>query len=121
MLAGLPESGDYFSTFKIVLTLALVLPWLYASTWVNKDSVRVHMPQEFQVPRARPEIPGRDRGREGRLQIALRPLPARGHQHPTRWLVERQHQPVLIKDGDPGQVPLVPQFDVGRLCHVRPS
>jgi len=45
MLAAVPEAGSYFSVFKIIVILILLLPWLYASTWVNKDTVRVHASQ----------------------------------------------------------------------------
>ena len=42
LLADVPAQGNYFSPVKIALMAVLVLPWLYASTWVNKDSVHVH-------------------------------------------------------------------------------
>lgn len=45
MLAAVPEPGEYFSTFKIILMLILLPPWLYAATWINKDTVRVHASQ----------------------------------------------------------------------------
>ncbi len=42
ILAAVPEAGNYFSVFKVIVILILLLPWLYAATWVNKDTVRVH-------------------------------------------------------------------------------
>jgi len=45
MLAAVPEPGGYFSTFKIFLMLVLMVPWLRAATWLNKDAVRVHTSQ----------------------------------------------------------------------------
>ena len=45
LLASVPESGGYFSTFKIVSILVLALPWLYALPWINKDSAKVHLLQ----------------------------------------------------------------------------
>jgi len=43
-LAAAPPGG-YFSTVKILFTAALLLPWLYAATWISKDAVRVHTSQ----------------------------------------------------------------------------
>jgi type II secretory ATPase GspE/PulE/Tfp pilus assembly ATPase PilB-like protein len=45
MLAAVPEAGNYFSTLKILVMIVLMLPWLYASTWINKDAVTVHSNQ----------------------------------------------------------------------------
>jgi general secretion pathway protein E len=45
MLGAVPPSGAYFSIFKIIVILVVLLPWLYASTWINKDAVRVHASQ----------------------------------------------------------------------------
>lgn len=42
LLADAPASGDYFSPIKILVMVVLLLPWLYASTWVNKDAVHIH-------------------------------------------------------------------------------
>ncbi|KPK83981.1 MAG: hypothetical protein AMJ81_06835 [Phycisphaerae bacterium SM23_33] len=41
MLAGVPDLGGYFSILKIIVILPLLLPWLYAATWMNKDTARV--------------------------------------------------------------------------------
>ena len=37
----------YFSTFKIVVILLALLPWLYAATWMNKDARKVHTVGSF--------------------------------------------------------------------------
>ncbi len=42
MLAGAPPSGAFFSTFKPVFLLILLPPWLWAATWIDKDTRRVH-------------------------------------------------------------------------------
>ncbi|MDY7010526.1 MAG: ATPase, T2SS/T4P/T4SS family [Planctomycetota bacterium] len=41
-LGVISEPGGYFSVVKIFLILALILPWLWVSTWINKDAARVH-------------------------------------------------------------------------------
>jgi len=46
MLLGVaPPAGAFFSMFKIVLTVILVAPWLWASSWVNKDARYVRTSQ----------------------------------------------------------------------------
>ena len=42
LLAAVPPTGEYFSLFKILLMAAMLPPWLYAASWVNKDSKHVH-------------------------------------------------------------------------------
>lgn len=44
-LAAVPEAGNYFSVFKLVVMLILLPPWLYVATWINKDTLRVHAPR----------------------------------------------------------------------------
>jgi len=39
--AGVPGPGPYLSTVKPLFMLLLVMPWLYAATWMNKDTLRV--------------------------------------------------------------------------------
>ena len=45
LLGGAPPTGALFSTFKVVVLLLLLPPWLYAASWINKDSRRYHFPQ----------------------------------------------------------------------------
>ncbi|KKM60038.1 hypothetical protein LCGC14_1545870 [marine sediment metagenome] len=41
-LCSLTMLAAYFSTFKIIVILLLLFPWLYAATWMNRDTARVH-------------------------------------------------------------------------------
>ena len=45
VLAAVPESGSYLSTFQVGVMLILLPPWLYAATWIYKDALRVHASQ----------------------------------------------------------------------------
>jgi len=38
------EPGGYLSPVKLVLTIVLLLPWLYATPWVQKDAKKLHIP-----------------------------------------------------------------------------
>ncbi len=38
-------TGAFFSTFKPLLLVVLLPPWLYAATWIHKDAQRVHSVQ----------------------------------------------------------------------------
>ena len=42
MLAVAPPAGAFFSTLKPVVFLMLLVPWWVLSTWIDKDSRRVH-------------------------------------------------------------------------------
>lgn len=42
MLAVAPPVGAFFSTLKPVVFLMLLVPWWVLSTWIDKDSRRVH-------------------------------------------------------------------------------
>ena len=44
MLGVLP-TGGYFSLVKILVMIVLLLPWLYACTWVHRDTKAVHVSQ----------------------------------------------------------------------------
>ena len=45
LLGGAPPTGALFSTFKAVVMLLLLPPWLYAAAWINRDAQRYHFPQ----------------------------------------------------------------------------
>src|SRR6185503_18954954 len=62
------------------------------------------MTKELQIPGPGPELTGRDRGRDGGLQVARRPLPRVRNQHPTRRLVDRQHRAVFVENRDRGAI-----------------
>lgn len=43
-LAALPE-GEPFSLVKVLVIVVLIVPWLYAASWTNKDVRVVHAPE----------------------------------------------------------------------------
>jgi type II secretory ATPase GspE/PulE/Tfp pilus assembly ATPase PilB-like protein len=44
-IAAVPDAGGYFSLAKIIFMLVLIVPWLLALPWVNKDAYRHHLSQ----------------------------------------------------------------------------
>ena len=41
MIANVPELGGFLALMKFIVLLGLVAPWLYISTWVNRDAVKL--------------------------------------------------------------------------------
>jgi len=44
MLAALPAPGGYVGIAKTLIMFLLLLPWLWAAGWMDKDTQRAHMP-----------------------------------------------------------------------------
>ncbi len=45
VLGAAAPAGALFSTFKVVLMVLLIAPWLWACTWINRDTRKVHAVQ----------------------------------------------------------------------------